>query len=315
MCADPPSMMSTPPLVSIITPFLDMADFLTDSIESVLAQHYSNWELLLVDDGSSDGSSEIARRFANRHPGQIHYLEHPGHAHRGATTSRNLGIGRARGGYLALLDADDVWLPHKLVEQVAILEANPEAGMVYGQARDWSTPGEEMPSPTIQLPQQPLDRVIRPPTLLLDSYPLGPGPAPSPSDLLLRRSVVERVEGFEEEFQGILQLYEDQAFLAKIYLTTPVFVSGSCWTLYRQHPDSCVARVRRMGMKHAVRLYYLQWLTRYLRRQGALTPTFARAIRRCVRRTRYPWFYQLPARLRGLFHHPLRSGHRLLRRL
>ena len=69
------------PAVSVIVPFLDVRAFLPDAIESVLAQTFPDWELLLIDDGSTDESSEIARDYARRCPGRILYLEHPGHGH------------------------------------------------------------------------------------------------------------------------------------------------------------------------------------------------------------------------------------------
>ena len=69
--------MSGSPRVSIVTPFLDAARFIEEAIESVVAQTYASWELLLVDDGSSDGSTEIAMRYAAACPSKIRYLSHP----------------------------------------------------------------------------------------------------------------------------------------------------------------------------------------------------------------------------------------------
>jgi glycosyltransferase involved in cell wall biosynthesis len=110
--------ISDTPVVSIITIFLDEERFIGEAVESVSAQTYRDWELLLLDDGSTDGSTEIARRFTEQHPGWIRYLDHPGHANRGMSATRNLGLAHARGPFLAFLDADDVWLPSKLAEQV-----------------------------------------------------------------------------------------------------------------------------------------------------------------------------------------------------
>jgi len=103
--------VSDTPLVSVITIFLDAERFLNEAIESLRAQTYERWELLLVDDGSRDGSSEIAREHAARDPHRIRVLEHAGHANLGMSASRNLGIAHARGDLVALLDADDVYLP------------------------------------------------------------------------------------------------------------------------------------------------------------------------------------------------------------
>jgi len=75
--------MTTKPLVSIIVPFFNAAPFFTEAIESVRAQTYDGWELLLVDDSSSDGSTEIAQRYAGRYPEKIRYLAHEGRQNRG----------------------------------------------------------------------------------------------------------------------------------------------------------------------------------------------------------------------------------------
>ena len=114
--------MMTRPRVSIVTPFLDAGPFLDAAIESVLEQTLEAWELLLVDDGSTDESTATARRWAALLPDKVKYLSHPDRQNRGASASRNLGIHHAVGEYLAFLDADDVYLPHKLTEQVAILD-------------------------------------------------------------------------------------------------------------------------------------------------------------------------------------------------
>src|SRR5215469_15347588 len=101
--------MSNQPLVSIVVIFCNASCFLREAIDSIFAQTYNNWELLLVDDGSSDGSTAIAYRCSERHRRRVRYLQHSGHANRGMSASRNLGIRNARGAYIAFLDADDAW--------------------------------------------------------------------------------------------------------------------------------------------------------------------------------------------------------------
>src|SRR5215208_465500 len=102
------------PRVSAIVIFLNAGPFFEEAIESILVQDYDDWELLLVDDGSTDGSTEIARRYADGDPSRIRYLTHPGGENRGMSASRNLGVRQARGEYVAFLDADDTWLQGKL---------------------------------------------------------------------------------------------------------------------------------------------------------------------------------------------------------
>ena len=129
--------MSSNELVSVIIPFLNAEKFLQETMASVFAQTYENWQLLLVDDGSSDASAEIARQCAKEHPGKVYYFDHDEHQNRGVCFSRNLGVRKAEGEYVALCDADDVWLPHKLERQVAILRAHPAAGLVFGVSQYW----------------------------------------------------------------------------------------------------------------------------------------------------------------------------------
>ena len=119
---------STVPRVSVITIFFNAERFLAEAVESVLAQHYEDYEIILVDDGSSDGSSEVARGYAEK-SARVRYLEHPGHENRGMSASRNLGIDAARGYLIAFIDADDRWRPSKLTEQVDLLDRLPQVGL------------------------------------------------------------------------------------------------------------------------------------------------------------------------------------------
>src|SRR5919199_4729628 len=102
--------MSSKPSISVIIIFLNEEKFIQEAIESVFAQTYDRWELLLVDDGSTDDSTRIALQYAAQFPDKVRYLEHPDHLNRGASASRNLGISHANGDILAFLDSDDVWL-------------------------------------------------------------------------------------------------------------------------------------------------------------------------------------------------------------
>ena len=90
----------TQPRVSVITIFLDAERFLAEALESVIAQSFREWELLLIDDGSRDGGPAIARRFAERKDYRIHYIRHADGANHGMSASRNLGLSRASGEFV-----------------------------------------------------------------------------------------------------------------------------------------------------------------------------------------------------------------------
>lgn len=111
------------PLVSVVIPAYNAARRLRPTLESVLAQTYRPIEIVVVDDGSDDGTSTIAASFGP----PIRCIRQP---NAGAAAARNRGIAASRGTYVALLDADDLWLPRKLEIQVAALQAQPEVGAV-----------------------------------------------------------------------------------------------------------------------------------------------------------------------------------------
>ena len=266
------------PDVSVIVPFLNAARFLEETIQSVLSQSYLAWELLLIDDGSTDGSTEIARRYTLGGSGRIFYLEHPGHENRGLSATRNLAVRQARGKFLALLDADDVWLPNKLQEQVALLEAHPDAGMLYGNSLFWhSWTGEPHDANRDYLPPLgvPLDTLSAWPQVLT-RYLERTAAVPCPCSVLARKDVVMRVGGFEESVPAVI---EDQAFYAKMLVAAPVYVASRVWDKYRIHSDSLGAAAERSGGVRESRLAYLDWLERYLRDRGLAGGRVWRALR------------------------------------
>lgn len=253
------------PLVSIIICFYNEEKYLQEAIDSVFAQTLDDWELFLVDDGSSDMSTDIAAKLADKHNNKkVVYLEHSNHQNKGLSASRNLGIQRGRGQYCAFLDADDVWLPQKLLEQLNILKAHPEAVMVCGASKYWYSWNNSGEKDVVKHVGGAQNAVNYPPSLLLSLYPLGEANAPCPSGIFIKRSAVEAVGGFEVHFSGYYQLYEDQGFLSKIYLRFPVYVAHRHYDLYRQRKESIVSTVHQTGNYHTVREYYLRWFNQYL---------------------------------------------------
>lgn len=272
--------MSEAPRVTAITIFLNEERFLAEAVESVLAQTYGDWELLLVDDGSTDGSSDIARRYAAEHPDRIRYLEHEGHANRGMSASRNLGVGQARGELIAWLDGDDVWLPRKLERQVALLDRQPTAAMVYGPLQvwyGWTGDPADMRRDFVQPLGFSANALIEPPDLLIGFLR---DDLHTPGGEMIRRSVLEEVGGFDARFRG---MYEDGIVHAKICLRHPVYASGECWYRYRQHPDSCCNQSMAKGTDRAARAAYLTWLRDYLREQGRDSGELWRVVQRLMK--------------------------------
>ena len=276
------------PLVSVIIIFLNAEHFIEEAIQSVLEQTYANWELLLVDDGSADGSTRIAKQYATQDKGRICYLEHERHQNMGMSTSRNLGVRHARGEYIAFLDADDVWFPHKLQRQVAILKVYADAGWVYGLSQWWYSwmqdPADSRQNFVHELGVTP-NTLIEPPRLLAPFFFHRQATIPGPSNIMLRRSLLERVGGFEDAFRAD---YEDQVLYAKLCLHSAAFASNECWDRYRQHSESASALEQRMGRRYSARLSFLYWLEDYFQEQGVTERSTQRLLRGEIWRCRYP---------------------------
>lgn len=117
------------PTVSVIMPTHNRAALVREAIESVLAQTATDWELVVVDDGSQDQTPQVLRDYARR-DARIHVARQ---SHQGLTAARNHGLRLARGEFMAFLDDDDLWLPEKLSVQVPYMQRQPELGLSYSQ--------------------------------------------------------------------------------------------------------------------------------------------------------------------------------------
>ncbi len=260
--------MNQHPLVSCIIIFLNGEKFIEEAIESIFFQTYPNWELLLVDDGSTDNSTVIALEYAQKYPEKVRYLEHENHQNRGMSASRNRGIDHAQGEYIAFLDADDVWLCHKLEQQVAILKSQPDAAMVYGRMQIWySWTGnleDNHRDNFIEL-GVPSNTLIQPPQLLINTLN-SDYQQPGTSNVMIRQEVFNKVGHCEESFRG---WGEDKVFFAKVQLNLPIFVSDDCWIKYRHHPDSCCHQVEKDQKLIASQFQeFFHWIEQYLLNQG-----------------------------------------------
>jgi glycosyltransferase involved in cell wall biosynthesis len=272
--------------------FLNPGPFLLEAVESVRAQTVDDWELLLVDDGSTDGSSEIARKLCAGDPARLRYLTHAGGGNRGMSASRNLGLAAARGRFLALLDADDVYLPRKLEHQLNVLERHPDANMVYGPMSlwfSWSGRAEDQILDRVRALKVPVEQVLPPPTLLRP-YLRSTAPMPATCSVLMRRELVERVGGFEEQFRG---MFEDQAFFAKVALHAHVVATDQPGDRYRQHRASASAQSLASGQwargrPNPARGRFLVWLQGYLAEQGMTSRRLSWLVRRELLPYRHP---------------------------
>jgi len=268
--------MSTIPRVSVVMPFLNVRPYLQEAVQSVINQTYGRWELLLVDDGSTDGSEVIAEEMARSDP-RIRIFAHSGRMTRGASAARNLGLRNAQGEYVALLDGDDVWLPDKLAEHVPLMDSNPDITMLYGNTLywySWTGAAEDRDRDSLPTIGVPVDARIAG-SRLLQLGLLGVAAVPCTCSTLIRRDAIEKVGGFEQEFRHI---YTDQIFYMKLLSDAQVFVADGCHDYYRRHSASAWSTVRRTGKLPDAHRRYLIWSRDYLDAAGMGGTPLARTV-------------------------------------
>jgi glycosyltransferase involved in cell wall biosynthesis len=173
-----------PVKVSVVIPLYNARDVIADTIKSVLAQTWTDYEIIVVDDGSQDGSGELVQAFGDR----VRYV---GQDNMGVAGARNRGIAESQGTYVALLDHDDLWHPTKLTKQVGILERQLNVGMVVTDVAQLNREGR--PTGAVMPGYYPCDTFAR---LFVKGY------VPTPSASLIRRSIFSVIGGFDEDFKS-----------------------------------------------------------------------------------------------------------------
>lgn len=259
--------------------FLNPTPYFREAIGSVRAQTWTDWELLLVDDGSEDGSSEVARHAAQACPGQIRYLAHPGKRNRGMSASRLLGLREAQGAAIAFLDADDVWPPAYLSEQMGALREHPKAAASVARTITWRSwdgnDGGADGERKLGALAGTLAGAGELPRLWLTDQAETPGTC----SIVVRREAARR-HPFETAFRG---MFEDQVFLYKLALHEPVYVNAKAVAYYRQHAAGVCSLTAMMGAYNAYQpnrseWRFLQWLRRYARQQRVPDAVFQQVL-------------------------------------
>jgi glycosyltransferase involved in cell wall biosynthesis len=282
------------PLVSAVTIVRDGERFLADAIDSVLGQTYSNLELVVVDDGSTDHSAEVAERFACAAPDRVRLVRYANGGSRGMSAARLLGLRAAHGELIGFLDADDVWLPDKIAEQVAVLDAHPAAGMVYGRTQMWYSWDANAARRDYFYDLGVVPDRLYPPLRLLPQLLENRVQSPTTCNALMRREVYEEAGDFEETFPG---LYEDQVFFAKLYLHSATYVSSRFWARYRRHEANEPRGRFSYARYYRDRRSFLEWLAGYLG-DAPVNGEVRAMLAAELARARHPYRAALAARLR-----------------
>ncbi len=135
--------MKNSPLISIITPTYNHAKFISKTIDSVLTQTYTNWEMIIIDDGSSDNTKEIIMDYADRDT-RIHYFYQSNKGVFRLSETYNLALQLCRGEYVAILEGDDFWEQEKLINYVAKINLDPDYVLIWGNANIFDSKTEKI---------------------------------------------------------------------------------------------------------------------------------------------------------------------------
>ena len=226
MCAEKEFM----PTVEVIVPAFNAAPFLAAALDSVISQSFTDWRILLVDDGSTDETAEIVASYAERLGPRLKYI-HQGNA--GLPAARNAAIRHAKGEYLALLDADDVWLPCRLTETLKVFARSKAIGLTYGFI-DGIDPEGRIVNTFATPSRHPEGHIAR-------YIYMRENDLPCPS-ITFRRACVEEVGNFDETMRAT----EDRDLWLRIALRYEVALVREVIAQYRTSPMAMTSDPERM---------------------------------------------------------------------
>src|SRR5215510_13638387 len=204
------------PLVSVVIPIYNGERFLRESLESVLAQTFQDYEIVCVDDGSMDGSCALLKQYGAR----VRVIQL---ANAGQSAARNVGVRQASGGFVAFLDQDDRWYPSKLAQQVTVLSAEPDVVMVHCNYDRIDGDGRVLVAGAALVERasalaSPLGRLIGEALVF-------------PSAMMVRRDVFQGVGGFDPELRG----FEDFDLIARLKQQGRLVLLRESGMAYRLH--------------------------------------------------------------------------------
>ena len=214
-------MMTTPtPQVSVVVPTFDRREVLPRALDSVVAQTYGDWELIVVDDGSIDGTAEMVEQ---DYP-DVHLVVQE---NRGVSAARNAGIAAAQGEWIAFLDSDDAWLPEKLERQMEALAAEPGHRLCHTD-EIWIRDGQRV---------NPMEKHAKAGGRI---YPMClPLCCISPSSVVMRRDLLHEMGGFDESFE----VCEDYDLWLRVTAREPVlFLEEQLLHKHGGHADQLSTR-------------------------------------------------------------------------
>lgn len=248
------------PRVSVVIPAYKAALTLEEAVDSCLGQSKDDLEVLVIEDGSKDGTLEVAEKCRRKDPERVRVLRHAGGVNKGVAASRNLGLDMARGEFIAFLDADDAWLPDKLRIQLEVMDREPAVGLVFGNVYLSSDPDPSKPMQSQALGVakfriglcEALNEGKTSERHLINLHREGLRIVPSPTPLVRKFMFAS---GLRFLGQPRLRLqYEDYLMWKVLSMRTRFHYVAEPLAIYREHSSSFTGGFQRSGST----LLYLQ---------------------------------------------------------
>lgn len=238
------------PRVSVIIPARNAAGFIAEAIASVRGQTYADWEVVVADDGSTDSTASVLAALRHDLGDRLQVLQADRDAPHGVGAARNRAVAASRGRYLAFLDADDVWLPSKLAEQVAVLDAYSDVDLVFAEAFCVDDDLAPLEPAAAGGPVGIIGDAPRP-GRVADAYAgmVRQVVFPPCLTVVTRRDALQRAGGFPERLRFQV---EDAVAWARIGRQGDFFFLPRILALYRVHRGSWTAAQTRLSHLHGV---------------------------------------------------------------
>ncbi len=250
------------PKVSIITPLYNGIKTLSETYQSIADQDYEDWEWIMFDDGSSDGTPELGRKYASQSSRKIFFFEHEGKKNFGTAYTRNRAIEKSNGEIISFIDQDDIWYKNRLSYHLKLFSGLADCAMIWSPALYWYS--ERTFIQPVGEKGRGLKNGIYEPPQLIENFLKDLRCTPLPSASMVRRKHFDEVKGFEESVKGS----EDIVLWLKLANSYRIYFDNEIIVKYRKHYDSTLRKAAESGIMNQWNLEFYRWVIEFLKKNS-----------------------------------------------
>jgi len=251
------------PKISIITPLYNGLKTLEETADSVFIQDFKDWEWIFFDDGSKDGTQELAKKYEKEFPGRIFYYEHSQNRNYGTAYTRNRAVEKSKGEIISFIDQDDIWFKNRLSSQLKLLDKSDDCAMIWGPCLYWYKE-REFKQPVGYRGSGLRTGLYQPPEFI-EIFLSDLRGTPLPGASLVKRKCFDAVKGYDESIKGS----EDITLWLKLANVFTIYYEDEILVKYRRHQDSTLSVARGSGEMDKWDLDFYKWVINFLKRSSA----------------------------------------------